>query len=664
MSSTIADRLARRDAQRFVGRERELAFFESLLVDDPPAQVVLLHGPGGIGKSTLLREVARRAAKRGWSPTLVEGRDVAPLPGEIEKAINGVAHTTQPLVLFDTYERISAADGWLRGRLIPSLPARSLIVLAGRLPPDAAWFQDGWERLTVELKLAPLNTETALRLVKAHGLHDDDVARQIVAWAEGSPLALALAADAAQTDGGRWSPDAMREHPNLARALVRRLAQTELDGGNFDVAAVAAIARTTDARLIRDVLPELDPDEAYSWLASRTFAERVSQGVVLHDLVREAMRADLRARDPDHDRALRRRIADHLHTRALRGEPRLAVDLAELVESPTLRWGFGADGTTTYRPDLYRPEDAPVLRNIMVDDHGATEWWRNVQPLLIEAPERIVTVRDQQDRLCGLAIAVTPHDAPPAAERDVVLGPWLAHARTHHANDETMIWRDSLDFVAHGDLTSPVLAILNTAAALRSGLTNPRFSYLPIDPTVDAAMQFATATGAQHQPELDVIQDGRVQRCYVFDAGAGGLLGGVHAMVYAELGLPARPHHKATTTTTAEKRVTVADVRDALRNLHHPLDLAASPLATGDTPTARAASVRAAIDEAVAAAFGASADEQLLRGVLERGYLDPAGGHEAAADELHVSRATYFRRLRAASERVAEWLVAQRQNPA
>jgi hypothetical protein len=100
-------------------------------------------------------------------------------------------------------------------------------------------------------------------------------------------------------------------------------------------------------------------------------------------------------------------------------------------------------------------------------------------------------------------------------------------------------------------------------------------------------------------------------------------------------------------------------VRDALRSLDHPLELAASALARGTTTEARATSVRAEIEDAVVNAFGDSADEQLLRRVIQRGYLDPSGSHEVAADELHVSRATYFRRLRTASQRVADFLIAR-----
>jgi hypothetical protein len=68
--------------------------------------------------------------------------------------------------------------------------------------------------------------------------------------------------------------------------------------------------------------------------------------------------------------------------------------------------------------------------------------------------------------------------------------------------------------------------------------------------------------------------------------------------------------------------------------------------------------VRTLLEDAAERAFGDTPDERLLRSVLIRGYFEPAGSHEAAARELHLSRAAYFRRLRSASERVASWLTA------
>ena len=100
-------------------------------------------------------------------------------------------------------------------------------------------------------------------------------------------------------------------------------------------------------------------------------------------------------------------------------------------------------------------------------------------------------------------------------------------------------------------------------------------------------------------------------------------------------------------------------VRDALRALHRPGELARSPLAAGAGETERAAALRARLEAAIDDAFGDTHDERALREVLVRSYVDPAPTGEHAAHALHLSRATYYRRLRVATARVAAF-VAQR----
>jgi hypothetical protein len=281
-----------------------------------------------------------------------------------------------------------------------------------------------------------------------------------------------------------------------------------------------------------------------------------------------------------------------------------------------------------------------------------------MEPLLEAAAERVVIVRDQEDRLAGLNVSVTPDNAPAAADEDPILGPWLAHARAHIPDGDVLIWRDALDFTAgvEGDIASPVLAMLNTASILRSGLTNPRYNYIPIDPDNEAAVAFAQAVGTSHIESLDVSFGRRRIHCHVLDHGAGGILGNQRDQIYRELGLtPPRSGAQP----APPRPIDIEDVRDALRDMHQPLALATSPLARGESPDERADSVRALLREAIGAAFGDSYDEDLQRRIIERGYFDPQGGHERAAMELNVSRATYFRRLRRASERVADWVIAR-----
>src|SRR5919198_828120 len=273
---------------------------------------------------------------------------------------------------------MAAADGFLRGRLLPRLPERTVAVIASRTPPAAEWFQEGWEQVVLELPVAPLPLLDARKLVAARGISDRALADHVVRWAHGSPLALSLGADAARVDP-ELDPARIERNPDVVRALIRRLDRAELDPAPHDVAAVAAIARAVDARLLAAVLPEADAQSGEAWLAGLTFSERLGARITLHELVRRAMRTDLRSRSPEREAELRTRLADHLHERAA-GEPRLLVDLAELVEDPSVRWGFGADGSVDYRVDAVRDEDAPTVRAALEQQLGSDEWWADMAP--------------------------------------------------------------------------------------------------------------------------------------------------------------------------------------------------------------------------------------------------------------------------------------------
>jgi hypothetical protein len=167
------------------------------------------------------------------------------------------------------------------------------------------------------------------------------------------------------------------------------------------------------------------------------------------------------------------------------------------------------------------------------------------------------------------------------------------------------------------------------------------------------ARGFARALGAEHLAELDLKLGDRRVECHRVDFGPGGLIAAQRAVVYAELGL-ARPDPGA-----GDGPMELEAVREALRNFRVPHELARSPLATGESPEDRAESVRVLLRDAACRAFGDNENEKLLQRVLIHGYIEPAPSHEQAAIDLSLSRAAYFRRLRAGAERVAEFLAAR-----
>ena len=387
--------------------------------------------------------------------------------------------------------------------------------------------------------------------------------------------------------------------------------------------------------------PARTREAGYRELSELTISEELGTGITLHELARKALLADLRLRNPVLERDLRRRIVDFLFERGVAGDQLMMIDLAHLVENPLLRWGFGWDGNVSFRIDSVRPGDADRVGSLITEH--TTDWWQLTRRYFTGAPDRVAIARDLSDNICGFLVSMSLSTAPAFADQDPLAGPWLAHARRNAAEGESVLWHAAVDFTQ-----GQVQAMLGIAGMLRCGAASPRFAYLPIDPALPGAVEFAGALGASRLGELDVQIGDAVVQCYRLDYGPGGIFTFMRTQIYAELGL-AVPEQAAPDPE---------NVREVLRNFRVPRELARSPLARGETVAERAESVQRMIRQAADGAFGDSASEKLLRSVLVAGYLEPLRSHEEAANRLLLSRAAYFRRLRTAVERVAEHLAA------
>ncbi len=645
MRETLAGLVAARDAARFVGRVVELIRLEGMLTHDPPVNVVLLHGPGGVGKSALLRELARRAAARGATIVDVEARGLAPLAEELDRALAPAMTAPRPLVLLDSWERLAALDGHLRRHILPRLPADALVVIASRHAPGRSWFSAGWDHVVLDLPLSPLGADDADALLAVRGVEDAGRRAAAVAWAGGSPLALVLVANPSVAIPAGPDADAP---PEVIDALLRRLLDSQPEGEGRAVLAVAALARVTTPALLAAVLPDVDAPRCFAWLCEHPSAEPLGDGVTLHDLVGRTLRADLRGREPELERDLRRRLVDALYARgAGDGLLRLTLDLQHLVQDPAIRWGFAWDPSGKLRIDGPRLGDADAIA--ARSGRAARVWLADARRWFDEAPERVTVIRDEDDVIAGYGIAATPANAPAFAAEDPVFGPRLRHAARKVPGGAAVVFRQAVD-LTHGTGAS-VTSLLGLAGILGSGLSNPAAAYLPIVRGDAAAEAFSAACGARPIDELVVERAGVRVECHNLDYGPGGLLAFQHAAVYRELGLPP----PATLPTLEE-------VRQALRQLDSPELLGRGPLApaTG-TLEERAAAVRARIEQAVEEEFGESAEDRELREALVRAYLDPAASPEQAAADLNLSRAAYLRRLRAAVARVAAHIATERR---
>jgi hypothetical protein len=516
-----------------------------------------------------------------------------------------------------------------------------------RRPPGPEWQPrengGGFEAIG----LRPLDSAGSIELLRRLGV-TGNTAVEAGRWARGNPLALELGADSVRRLG-RVAALPERDRPELGPELVARLVESRLQGPHLATLAVAAIARVTTPDLLAATLTGADPAGEWEWLGSRSFVEPRGEGVAPHELVREALRAGIGREDPILERELRRRVADHLYERAAGPAGPLAIiDLAELADSPALRWGFSWEAAIRYRVDGTRDGDL-VIADRALEGRRHAAVWEGTRRIFERAPEHVTVARNGEDRLCGVTVTLTPATAAPVALGDAILGPRIRHARELGRLD-AVIWRDMVDISR--DPEGGLFGLLGMAGLLAATSASPRHAYLPINPELPGAREFAAASGAQHVPELDVAIGAATVECHVIDWGPGGVVAAQREHLYRELGLapPQRPSGAAA--------VSVEGVRDAFRNLHEPAQLARSPLAHGDGVRERAESVRNVLADAVEDAFGDAPGEVLTKTVLRRGYLQREASHEAIAEALHMSRAAYFRRLRRGCEQVAQYLSA------
>lgn len=625
--ATLGSRVAGRDRELFVARTAELALFDDILAGAAPVRIVHVHGTGGIGKSALLREVARRATTRGFETVWLDGRDLPPFPDEVEAALRTVTEASPAVLLFDSYEMISSLDSHLRDTVIPQLPDSTVVVFASRQPPSRGWFEHGWDTVVHTIELDALGADDAMRLLRVHGMVPGDTADAIVHRSHGSPLALVVGAETG-SDGSIGD-------------LVDRLVGDEVDPARYRILSVASLARVTTPELLGDVLGDAEAHDNYKWLATRSFSEPLAAGVTLHSLVADAVRERIRTNDPIGEAALRRSIADHLHRRAVAGQHGLSIDLQHLVVDPDVRWGFASDVGNRFRIDRIRAGDAARIGSILTGI-GVSDWWDVTKVFFDDHPGCCGVARDARGHVGGYFIAVSPVSAPRAAEADPLLGPWLRYAREELSTASAVLWREAVDLTGEmGEVTS----LLGAGGLLATGVANPRYGFLPISPLVPAAKQFSEALGAVHVPALDMRGHGMELACHVVDFGPGGLLGFQRDWIYRETG------------AAVPIEAPDSDPGRLLRMLREPAGLAHGPAWLGDTPAQRLASLRRRVTAALDV-FGAHHDDQLGRAIIEAAFLGEVASHEAVARQLHLSRSAYFRRLNSASARVGEEVIA------
>ncbi|MFC7547723.1 ATP-binding protein [Plantactinospora sp. GCM10030261] len=654
-TSSIADVVDGARRRAFVGRRAELASYLTALAGRSARRVLFVHGPGGIGKSTLLLEMRARARAAGRETLWLDGRELEPTPEALTAALPSRGAGAGAVLLIDGYEQLAPVDGWLRRELIPSLPAGDVVVLAGRDPPAAAWRTDpGWRAVAAVHALGHLDDADSAELLARAGVPAADRER-LVRLGRGHPLALALLADA--TLAGTV-PDTLAEVPDLINALLESLLPHAPSDAHTVGLATCAMAWLTTEDLLRETVGGAAPD-VWAWLRRRPFIVTRPTGLSPHDLTRDVLDADFERRFPARYRSMHRTIHDHVLAgiRATGGMDRqlLAQHLAYLHRRSPVTAAYhslraqGSAAVTPARPAEHDRLVSMVSRALGEENAELAERW------FTEAPEHLNVVRteegvvglvyhvfcpsgsalEQQDPVVRAVLDHVTRTAPLRPGERVEIARFLAGAQERQ-RDRYAVLAGSVTAIINWS-TEPLAWSFTTVSD--TAYWQPFFDYLGFRPLVTAEVDGQRHLGYGHDWRRFPAEkwwDLMAEREHSGGTGP--------------------PPDSALLPPPLGRTAFGAAVRSALPQLGRPERLAGNPLlgtVLGTDPAALRASLLAAVDRLASEPKG-----ERLRAVLTRTFVRPAPSQEAAAEVLGLPFSTYRRHLARAIDAVTDLLWA------
>jgi hypothetical protein len=681
-SGTVAERLRGARARRFVGREAELELFASALESaEPSFSVLFVEGPGGVGKTALLHALAEVAGDLGLDPVRIDLRALEPSPAgfaaalgaalgltESESAVAVLTARRRVVLLLDTFELATGLEDWLREWFVPALPAGSVVVIAGRTAPSAAWRRDpGWLELLRVISLRNLLPGEVRGLLASVGVPDGSQERWL-ALTHGHPLALWLLIErCAQAGGAAELPSVLHAAPDVVRSLVEGFAAGVPGPRHRAALEVCARARFTTEDLLRAALDGGDAGELFAWLAERSFVEVGEYGLFPHDLVRDVIDAELRWRDPALSERLQRGIRRHVvaRIRSARGREheRAVADLIYLHRGNPVTsafWDWKSFGQV-YADALRDEERAAVVA--MVERHEGPESAALATHWLERQPRAFVALRGTGARPRGVVAQIALHAASATdLDRDPGARRMWAHAQAHGARpgDEVVACRFFVDDDAY-QAPSPSFNVL-TMTTTREWLGRARLAWYYIAyADAEAGGPLMAYIDYHRAPEADFEVGGRRYGVFARDWRRGGAEGWLDLMAERELGAAAEPARVAVEEPPllALSQPEFGDaVRCALRDLQDRAVLSRNPLLRCRVVADRSGTPEGLadlIDEAIEAVARQPRGERLAR-ALERTYVRPAATQEAAAELLGLPFSTYRGHLTRGIERVVAWL--------
>lgn len=680
----LKDILQQQRKKNFVGRQKELEFFSNLLKETQPAvHLLYIYGPGGQGKTTLLKQFADLCKESSAPFIQLDCRYIESHPDSFKQFFRAAAsftngkdvmeaidkHKGKVFLLIDTYEKLKPLDDWLRIDFLPELPENVITVIAGRSSLSTSWKTDpGWQSITRVFSLKELSTEESTQLLGRRNIPGEQIKR-IVDYTHGNALALSIVAD--MFDQRKESHFDPLDSPDIMKALLEQFVQEVPSPAHKAALELCSLLYVTTEKIIEEVLGPQMAHDLFNWLTTLTIMEKGPAGIYLHDMARDAIAAEMHWRNPEWYRHLHVKAQQFFNSRVLKqsGERQreLIFNLIFLHRmNPAVKHFFEFQESGSSWQDKMKEDDREHLTAMVKKYEGG----KAAETFSVWAGHEAADVwvfRDADKTPAGFVLKVNMEKIK-ARTHDEVINALLPYKKQLKIEEGQLLsvfrsWmsRDSYQNVS-GVQSAAFLGIIQWyftpgLAVSMLNCANPEFW-----------QQILNYADLQYEKESEYEVNGQLYGWYVHDWRLRTPLAWLELMGKKEI------NEEETATVKdipPEAGITEEDfiiaVHDALKQLKNPRKMTGNLLlksrfvqqADENEPTEinLALTLADKLTNAITSLENSPKEETLHR-VLYRTFVNPVGGQEQTADFLYMSFSTYRRTVKKAVERVADilWL--------
>lgn len=369
----VSDLLLQRQRTLFVGRKEQLDFLAKTIFS-PEWQLLNVYGPGGIGKTTLLRMYAqtidppRRIYLDGYSGFRSPDDFLAKIRQELSPYIQhpsasvtninllndyALALGQDVVLMIDTFEQYGAIEDWLRNHFLSQLNQCVRVVIAGRYALTGEWLRGDWNLLIRNVELKSLSHAEIVQYTHIRGITSKDMTDALANFSKGVPLALSLACEIIVRNGNSAFLNQLQQHQmigHLARELTRDIRDADLK----QYIEAASLLWKFDQDLLESVIQKSIPSDKFREFCTLPVVIQHEHGWSLHDSVRQWLYIDFRNRMPEKFQQYRHKALEALRKREPEQPGRRETNIMEklfLSESDFVRnLCFHLDDYLTFRP--------------------------------------------------------------------------------------------------------------------------------------------------------------------------------------------------------------------------------------------------------------------------------------------------------------------------